>query len=167
MRVGYTIVRLESPSQEKEFARFLKEKLILEEGYADNIARVSANGDLVNIYTQLDLSSALAGGSTYEFSTEYTIIDVKRPAYLVASAVDFRLEIQFSGSLKVLAPTEYFITSEESARTLLKEIQQGLLRTFPSLSREGGKEWILEHGVWNDEEVWIDEDYWKDIDDEQ
>lgn len=167
MRVGYTIVRLESPTQEREFARFLKETLILEEGYADNIARISANGDLVNIYTQIDLSSVLAGGSTYEFSTEYTIIDVKRPAYLVASAVDFRLEIQFSGSLKVLAPTEYFITSEELARTLLKEIQQGLLRTFPRLPREDGKEWILEHGDWNDEGVWIDEDYWKDIDDEQ
>jgi len=164
MRVGYTIVRLESPTQEKEFARFLKEKLILEEGYADNIAKISANGDLVNIFTPLILKGYLEGRGEYEFKTEFSEISVKGPLYLVASAVDFRLEVQYLGTLKVLMPTEYFITTEEMARTLSKEIHQGLLRTYPKLPDEEGKVWILEEGEWNDNGVWMDEKYWKDYD---
>lgn len=166
MRVGYTIVRLESPTQEKEFARFLREKLILEEGYADNIAKVSANGDSVNIYTQRILKGFLEGRGDYAFKTVFTEINVKSPSYLVASAVDFRLEIQYAGSLKVLAPTEYFITSETLARTLSKEIQQGLLRVYPRLPEEEGKVWILEEGEWNDNGVWMDEKFWEDYDEQ-
>jgi len=82
--------------------------------------------------------------------------------YVIASAVDFKLEIQYLGSLKILAPTEYFHTTEELARTLSKEIQQGLLRVYPKLPEVEGALWILEDGTWNDSGVWMDEDYWKD-----
>ena len=164
MRVGYTIVRLESPTQEREFARFLKEKLILEEGYADNIAKISANGDSVNIFTPLILKGYLEGRGDYAFKTEFSAIDVKGPSYLVASAVDFRLEIQYLDDLKILMPTEYFITTESAARTLSDEIRRGLLRTYPRLPNEEGKGWILEDGEWNDSGVWMDEKYWEDYD---
>jgi len=67
MRIGYTITRLYSPTQEKEFARFLKDKLILEEGYADNIAKAVADGNVVNIYTPHILKGWLEGRGEYSF----------------------------------------------------------------------------------------------------
>lgn len=161
MRVGYTILSLSSPSQEAEFAKFLKDTLILEEGYADNIARIVANGDSVNIYTQEDLHKALRGGSSYAFSTEFTEITVEEGSYLVASAVDFRVEFQYQGGIKALAPTEYFITTETLARTLIHEVKQGLLKIYPTLFDEGSN-WILESGSWNDNGVWMDDKSWKD-----
>lgn len=162
MRVGYTIVSLQSVSQESEFERFLKDTLILEEGYAGNIARVLANGDSVNIYTYRDLSSFLGGQSSYAFKVNYADILVDDNQYLIASAVDFRLEVQFQGDLLVLEPTRYFITTESLARTLWKEISQGLLKAYPSLPSIEGSNWILENGNWNDSGVWMDEKTWKD-----
>lgn len=161
MRVGYTIKGLSSATQEAEFARFLKDTLILEEGYADNIASVLANGDSVNIYTQIDLFSTLEE-SGYDFSVDYEEILVEDGQYLVASAVDFRLEIPFNGGLVVLTPTEYFKTSENLARTLGTEISQGLVKVYPSLHIVEGSEWILNEHAWNDSGIWVDEDEWKD-----
>ena len=118
------------------------------------------------IYTQRILKGFLEGRGDYAFKAVFTEINVKSPSYLVASAVDFRLEIQCADNLKVLAPTEYFITSEALARTLSKEIQQGLLRVYPRLPEEEGKVWILEEGEWNDNGVWMDEKFWEDYDEQ-
>lgn len=162
MRVGYTIVSLYQPSQEAEFARFLKDTLILEEGYADNIARVVAEGGVVNIFTPRDLHVALSGSSSYQFKTTFQSIETTDNQYVVASAVDFRLEVPFQGTIKVLAPTEYFITTESLARTLMSEVEQGLLKVYPSFPDTEGADWILDGGSWNDSGVWMDEKEWKD-----
>ena len=162
MRVGYTIISLSPQSQATEFAEFLKSTLILEEGIASNIAKVVANGDTVNIYTFSDIGEGLKGNSEYNFKTEYEEIIVDEGTYLVASAVDFRLEIRFQGSLKVLKPTEYFVTTKELAVTLHKEISQGLLRVFPEIREEDYPTWILEGHRWNDAGIWMDEKSWND-----
>ena len=161
MRVGYTIVCLASPEQEKEFARFLREKMILEEGYAENIAKVSANGDKVNIYTRNDYTDAFIGEGGYDFVATFSEITVNNPVYLVASAVDFRIELKYFGGIKVLAPTEYFTTTYEVAMTYAKEVKQGLVRIFPD-PIGGDKKWILDSAKWNDEGTWVDEENWKD-----
>lgn len=162
MRVGYTIISLYRSSQESEFARFLKDTLILEEGYADNIARVVANGGEINIFTQRDLHEALEGLSPYQFKATFKAIETTDDQYVVASAVDFRLEVPFQGTIKVLIPTEYFITTEELARTLMPEVEKGLLKVYPSFPDTEGADWILKEGTWNDNGVWMDEKEWED-----
>lgn len=162
MRVGYTIVSLYQPSQEAEFARFLKDTLILEEGYADNIAKVVAEGGVVNIFTQRDLHVALGGSSSYQFKTTFSSIETTGDNYIVASAVDFRLEVHFQDAIKVLAPTEYFITTESLARTLMTYVEKGLLKIYPSFPDAEGADWILDGGSWDDSGVWMDEKEWED-----
>ena len=130
MRVGYHLTGLQNPSQEKEFAKFLRDKLILEEGYAENMAKVAANGDAFNVFTRENLSTYFSGSGGYDFVIAYSAIDITAAQKLIASAVDFRLEIQFQGAVKVLAPTQYFITTASLAETLSEEIRQGLLKVY-------------------------------------
>ena len=164
MRIGYTILQVAPGSQESEFARFLKDTLILEEGYADNIAKVLFEGSSINIYTQRNLDDLLGNvQSPYNFRVDFVYIETKNDdEYIVASAVDFRLEIPLEDEIKVLTPTEYFVTTESLARTLTKEIEQGLLKVFPSLPDIEGADWILNKGKWRDSGVWMDEKEWKD-----
>ena len=157
MELGFTIKGSSiSESNRRSVIDFLVETCILPNtSIAENIVSTVINGSDVNIYgTNIDYLAVDAQ------PWEYSIIAIGKGKFLLASAVDFKLELPYKGDLLILKPTESIEVSYEDALTFDKEIKQGLVRIFPDLA-EADSNWILYNGRWEDNKVWVDSQTWK------
>lgn len=163
MILGYSIGPLADPSKKDEFARFLKDNCIFEEGVADNLAQLLATGHGANIYSQSLTADSFRIHPGYDFSVNGEIypIETIEGLFLVISAVDFKLEFVIDGRVRILHPMDYFNTTREVALSLQLAVSQGLIKIYPDPNLES-QNWILATTRWNDDGVWIDEDAWKD-----
>lgn len=122
---------------------------------AENIVSAVINGSDVSIYGEnIDYRAVNAQPWKYE------IISIENGKFLLVSAVDFKLELNLNGELLILVPTESKEITYNEAVTFEKEVSQGLVRIFPSLS-ETDSTWILYNGAWVDSKVWVDSQTWK------
>lgn len=152
MIVGFKILDLRG--NEKAAADYIRKVCILESpDIADNIVRVGAG---VNVFPPKVNSVELAA---QPFKSE--LIELLDGEVIVASAVDFRLEVLYNGHLKGLAPTEYLRIKPTEIEQFSTYIMQGLMRSFPDYYSIGSP-WILGKGTWNDSGIWVDENKWRD-----
>lgn len=152
MIVGFTIT--DYRGHRNEAIEFIRKVRILENPkIADNI--VSA-GLGINIFTE---SVSLAELKSQPF--ECSPIETRDGKYLVASAVNFNLELIYNNDVLRLVPTEYLYIEPDEVPQFVRYIKQGLVRIIPEL-RDSDLLWILETGQWNDNGIWIDNDVWKD-----
>ena len=152
MIVGFTLLG----GNKKEIANFIRKYCILESPeIADNIA---ALGKGVNVFSKgLDESSFL--GVTFS----YTPIETVEGKIIVASAVDFNLEVTYNGRIKRLSPTEYFYIDVSEVRQFEEYDRQRLLAFIPNETGVDYSRWILSNSSWNDGGIWIDFEKWKDV----
>lgn len=153
MIVGFTI---ESVGNRKELADFIRKYCILESpDIADNIVRV---GKGVNVFSKgLDENSF--SGVTFGYRPIRTI----EGRVIVASAVNFNLEVEHNGRIKRLSPTEYFYVDVSEANQFRKYVDRKLLAFVPEVDGVEYGRWILSDSFWNDEGVWVDFENWKDV----
>ena len=111
----------------------------------------------INIFSKAIVLSELR---SQPFSS--TTIETQDGKYLLASAVNFNLELLYNGSILRLNPTEYTYIEPNEVSQFEQYIEQGLVRTFPEFIGGDGSNWILANGFWNDGGVWVDSAYWRD-----
>jgi hypothetical protein len=153
MTVGFTITDLKGAKQAA--IDYIKETCILESRViAENLVN---SGKLpINVYAPY---VRLAPLGSLPFDFEY--IQPQPGKYVVASIVNFMVELPFNaGSIRLL-PTQYVHVAQKEIEQLLPYVRQGLIRTFPEYD-ENGVKWILETGYWDDEGKWIDMAEWDD-----
>ena len=153
MIVGFTI---ESVGDRKELADFIRKYCILESPeIADNIVKVWKG---VNVFSKgLDESSF--SGVSFGYKPIRTI-DGK---VIVASAVNFNLEVEHNGRIRRLSPTEYFYVDIGEANQFKEYVDRKLLAFVPEVDGVEYGMWILSDSFWNDEGMWIDFENWKDV----
>lgn len=150
MIVGFTI----NGGNLKEIAAFIRKYCILESPeIADNIAKLKG----VNVFSKSLDEEALS-----EATFAFTPIKTKDGKVIVASAVNFNLEVEYNGRIKRITPTEYFYINSSEIGQFKKYVQQKLLAFIPNSEAMGSGKWILENAFWNDGGVWTDFENWKD-----
>ena len=150
MIVGFTI----NGGNPKEIAAFIRKYCILESPeIADNIAKLKG----VNVFSKSLDEEALS-----EATFVFTPIKTKDGKVIVASAVNFNLEVEYNGRIKRITPTEYFYINSSEIGQFKKYVQQKLLAFIPNSEAMGSGKWILENSFWNDGGVWTDFENWKD-----
>ena len=157
MELGFTIKGSSiDKSNRRSVIDFLVDTYILpSRSIAENIVSAVINGSDVSIYGErLDYRAIDAQPWQYE------IIAIENGKFLLVSAVDFKLELHLNGELLILGPTESKEVTYDEAVTFEKEVSQGLVRIFPSLS-EADSNWILYNGIWVDNKGWVDSQTWK------
>lgn len=153
MIVGFTITDFRG--HEKEAVEYIQKVCILESPeIAQNIVD---EGTGVNIFSKAITLSEL---QAQPFSS--VPIETQDGKYLLASAVNFNLELLYNDSILRLNPTEYIYIEPDEVSQFEQYIEQGLVKTFPDFIGIGGSNWILATGFWNDSGVWVDSDYWRD-----
>lgn len=153
MIVGFTITDFRG--HEKEAVEYIQKVCILESPeIAQNIVD---EGTGVNIFSKAITLSEL---QAQPFSS--VPIETQDGKYLLASAVNFNLELLYNDSILRLNPTEYIYIEPDEVSQFEQYIEQGLVKTFPDFIEIGGSNWILATGFWNDSGVWVDSDYWRD-----
>ena len=153
MIVGFSITNLNG--KHKEAIEYIQEVCILEnKQIAVNLVN---SGKLpINIFAPY-VKLAAEGTKPFTFSH----IRTQEGKYIVASVVNFMIELPFNDSSIRLLPTQYAHVSQEDIGQLLPSVKQGLIRSFPEYDENGAK-WILETGYWDDEGTWIDMGDWND-----
>ena len=157
MELGFTITGSSiDKSNRRSVIDFLVDTYILpSRSIAENIVSEVINGSDVSIYGEnLDYRAVDAQPWQYE------IIAIENGKFLLVSAVDFKLELHLNGELLILVPTESKEITYNEAVTFEREVSQGLVRIFPSLS-EADSTWILYNSAWVDSKVWVDSQTWK------
>lgn len=150
MIVGFTI----NGGNPKEIAAFIRKYCILESPeIADNIAKLKG----VNVFSKSLDEEALS-----ETTFAFTPIKTKDGKVIVASAVNFNLEVEYNGRIKRITPTEYFYINSSEIGQFKKYVQQKLLAFIPNSEAMDSGKWILENAFWNDGGVWTDFENWKD-----
>lgn len=156
MIVGFTITDFNG--HEKDAVKFIRKVCILEDpSIADNI--VSA-GVGINIYSKC-LSQELLDSQPFSCRTINTI----EGKFLVASAVDFPLELKYGNDLLAkLQPTEYLYVDERDIKPFVTYMKQGLVVVIPKPIGDTpiDNDWILAHSIWNDEGIWVDTEIWRE-----
>lgn len=150
MIVGFTI----NGGNPKEIAAFIRKYCILESPeIADNIAKLKG----VNVFSKSLDEEALS-----EATFDFTPIKTKDGKVIVASAVNFNLEVEYNGRIKRITPTEYFYINSSEIGQFKEYVQQKLLAFIPNFGAMDSGKWILENAFWNDGGEWIDFENWKD-----
>ena len=156
MITGFTILNLNG--HEKEAIQFIRKVCILDDpSIADNIVAV---GNGVNVYSKC-LTAELLENQPFECSPINTITG----KFLVASAVDFPLELKYGNDKVVrLQPTMYLYVEENEIEPFRLYQKQGLVAIIPEPIGDAiaNSNWILAYNVWNDEGEWIDNEIWRD-----
>lgn len=150
MIVGFTI----NGGNPKEIAAFIRKYCILESPeIADNIAKLKG----VNVFSK-SLDEEALSEATFAF-TPIKTIDGK---VIVASAVNFNLEVVYNGRIKRITPTEYFYINSSEIGQFKEYVRQKLLAFIPNSEAMDSGKWILENSFWNDGGIWTDFENWKD-----
>ena len=151
MIVGFTITDLKG--YHKEAIEFIKKVCILEDAQiAENIVEV---GEGVNVFCSVTLAELNA----QPFST--TPINTQDGKFIVASIVNFNLELLYNSRILRLNPTEYIYVDAKDVAQFSTYIHQGLVKTIPEFVSENSV-WILENAEWNDNGIWVDNKEWRD-----
>lgn len=154
MIVGFTINSV--GNNQKELADFIRKYCILESpDIADNIVKL---GKGVNIFSKSLTVEAFNG-----VSFEYSLIETISGKVIVASAVNFNLEVKYNGRIKRVGPTEYFYINVDEVGQFEEYVRQKLLAFVPSIEGINNGRWILSDAFWNDGGIWIDFENWKDL----
>ena len=155
MIVGFTITDFNG--HEDDAVEFIRKVCILESpDIAENI--VLAGAGSVNVFT-----SAVTLQELQKQPFSCTPIETQDGKYLVASAVNFFLELTYNNTPLGLQPTEYLYVEPEELPQFYEYYRQGLVRTFPDIEIGlGDSNWILAAGYWNDGGEWIDGETWRD-----
>lgn len=150
MIVGFTITDFKG--YEKEAVEYIRKVCILESpDIAQNIVR---SGPGINIFSKAIVLSEL---QSQPFSA--TPIETQDGKHLLASSVNFNLELLYNGNILRLVPTEYIYIGPDEVSQFEEYINQGLVRLIPGINV---RRWILAQGFWDDSGVWIDSDFWRD-----
>lgn len=154
MIVGFTINNV--GGNPKELSDFIRKYCILEfPEIADNIVKL---GKGVNVF-----STSLTVEAFNGVSFDYSLIETKDGEVIVASAVDFNLEVEYNGRIKRLNPTEYFYINVKEVSQFKEYVRQKLLAFIPNAEGVNNGRWILSDSFWNDGGIWIDFENWKDV----
>lgn len=131
MKVGFTIKGSSiSENNRRSVVDFLVKTYILSsKSIAENIVSEVIKGSDISIYGE-NLDYSVVDSQPWRYET----ISVENGKYLLVSAVDFKLELYLDGELFVLKPTENKEVTYYEALTFEKELSQGLVRVFPSLT---------------------------------
>ena len=152
MIVGFTITDFRG--HEEDAVKFIENVCILED---PSIARNIVNAGVgVNVFSK---SITLSDLQSQPFVA--TPIEVSSGEFLLASTVNFNLEVFYNEELVRLAPTEYIRTNPAEIFQFEAPIRQGLLKLFPELPRSK-QNWILSKGYWRDNGAWVDSAFWRD-----
>ena len=152
MIVGFTI----TGGDPKKIAAFIRKYCILESPeIADNIAKIGAG---VNVF-----SKSLDDGALSEAEFNYTPIETAYGKVIVASAVDFHLEVEYNGRILRLNPTEYIYIDISEVNQFKEYVRRKLLSFIPNAGGVDVGRWILSNSFWNDGGIWIDFENWKDV----
>lgn len=152
MIVGFTITDFKG--QEKAAVEYIRKVCILESSeIAQNIVDV---GPGVNIFSKAVVLSELMA---QPFSA--TPIETQEGKYLLASLVNFNLELLYNSSILRLVPTGYIYVELNEISQFEDYLKQGLVGVIPEMNLDGQR-WILSNGFWNDDGIWVDSNYWRD-----
>lgn len=152
MIVGFTIDDFNG--HEQEAVDFINRVCILED---PNIARnIVEAGPGVNIFSKAVTLSEL---NAQPFSA--TPIETRDGKYILASAVNFKLELPYNGTTLRLFPTEYIYIDPREVSQFEECLAQKVVAVIPEVTL-GGEKWILGEGLWDDSGIWLDSDYWRD-----
>lgn len=157
MNVGFTIIGASIEEHDrKNVSDFLLRTMIFPtKKMADNIVTSVIKGADVSVYGD-NIDYSLVNSQPWR----YRVISVTDGNYLVISAVDFKLELRYSGGIMILNPTECREVSHEDALSFSREVQQGFVKVIPGLDSYTSN-WILRNGIWEDSGIWIDKEKWK------
>lgn len=151
MIVGFIITDFRG--HQEEAIKFIQKVCILSSpDVAENIVKA---GTGINIFSYNIEGSDI---NSQPFAT--ALIEVAKNKIIVASAVNFPLEIMYNGSIVRLKPTEYITVDVSEAEKFLNVYDQDLVRFYPDYYN--GKEWILDEAVWEDANEWQDTEKWED-----
>lgn len=149
MIVGFTITDFKG--NQEAAVKYIEKVCILD---SPDIARNIVNAGVgVNVY-----SKAIDVDDLNSQPFESSVIETIDGKYLVASIVNFNLELTINDKIIRLLPTEYVYIDYEDIYQVSLPIRQGLVKVFP----DNSDEWILSSGVWDDDSVWVDSNTWKD-----
>ena len=152
MIVGFTI----TGGDPKKIAAFIRKYCILESPeIADNIAKLGAG---VNVF-----SKSLSNEAFSEANFGYSLIETVNGKVIVASAVDFHLEVEYNGRIIRLNPTEYIYIKVSEVGQFREYARRKLLSFIPNAEGGNNGRWILSNAFWNDGGGWIDFENWKDV----
>lgn len=154
MIVGFTITDFKG--HEKDAAEYIRKVCILESpDIADNIVEA---GPGVNVFSRVVTQDEL---DAQPFSA--VPIETKDGKYIIASKVNFNLELLYNENILRLVPTEYIYVEPNEVSQFETYIIQNLVRIIPDWNGSASNNlWILAEGWWNDEGIWIDEEFWRD-----
>lgn len=120
-------------------------------------------------------SIVTAGPGVNIFSKGVTLEDLQRQPFrcspimveegeaLIATAVNFAVEVEGPKGPIRLLPSQYLKVSASEAIHFFTYEKQGLVKIFPEIE-DATKEWILRNGIWDDSANWKDSSNWKDTD---
>lgn len=151
MIVGFTITDFKG--HQKEAVEFIKKVCIL--GDAQIATNIVEAGVGVNIFCNVTAAELKA----QPFSA--TPIETQDGRYIVASIVNFNLELLYNSRILRLVPTEFIFVDAKEVAQFTTYIHQGLVRTIPEFVSEDAV-WILENAKWNDAGIWVDNKEWRD-----
>lgn len=150
--VGFVITDLKG--YKREAADFIRTVCILEDpNVADNIVNA---GEGLNIYS-LSVTQALLDAQPFDAE----VIEREENEYLIVSATNFPVELEFQGELIRLQPTEFIRVSPLFIEEFDFYLNLGLVEQIPH-EREITVKWILDNNVWDDSGLWIDSKTWND-----
>ena len=152
MIVGFTII--DTKGNEEAAIQYIQKVCVLESPeIAENI--VSA-GSGVNVFSRNIVLSELL---SQPFKTKP--IEVEDGEFLIVSAVNFNVELEYDGNILRLMPTEFTSVKAEDVSHFSRYVHLGLVKVIPDYFGDTS-EWVLAKGLWNDSGVWADSNEWKD-----
>ena len=152
MIVGFTITDFKG--HEQEAIDYIRKVCILEK--SDIAKNIVDAGPGVNIFSKAIVLSELQAQPFLAVP-----IETQDGKYLLASGVNFNLEILYNGSILRLVPTEYIYIAPDEVSQFKEYIRQGLVKLIPEINLDGLK-WILNEGSWDDDGIWLDLESWRD-----
>lgn len=156
MIVGFTITDFNG--NEDAAVEFIRRVCILESpDIAQNIVDAGVG---VNIF-----SMSLSPQELKVQPFENTPIETKEGKLLLASAVNFNLELHYNGDILRLVPTEYIYIEPNEVSQFSEYLDQGLVKIIREPDGGGDIEidaWILAENIWNDNGIWVDSETWND-----
>lgn len=152
MIVGFTITDFKG--HEQEAIDYIQKVCILEK--SDIAKNIVDAGPGVNIFSKAIVLSELQAQPFLAVP-----IETQDGKYLLASGVNFNLEILYNGSILRLVPTEYIYIAPDEVSQFKEYIRQGLVKLIPEINL-GGLKWILNEGSWDDDGIWLDLESWRD-----
>lgn len=152
MIVGFTIIDFKG--HEDAAIRYIEKVCILEDSkIAENIVKAGVG---VNVY-----SNAIELSELRSQPFDSIPIETQEGRHIVASIVNFNLELLFNGKIIRLVPTEYMYIPSKEVAQFKTYVKQGIVKLIPDVF-SGVTTWVLENGKWEDSGIWIDNEIWRD-----